>query len=48
MNHYLGKTYEQDTNAESYLERIEQTIKESTDKYFPFKQVKSCKPKNHV
>ena len=41
MNHSL----EQDTNAESYLDKIAQVIKESTNKYFPTKQVKRREPK---
>ena len=45
MNHSLGKVDERDTNAESYLEKIAYIIKESTDKYFPIKQVERREPK---
>ena len=45
MNHSLGKINEQDSDAESYLEEIAHVIKDSTDKYFPTKQVKRHEPK---
>ena len=45
MNHSLGKINEKATNVESYLEKIAHVIKESTDEYFPIKQVKRREPK---
>ena len=45
LNHSLGKINEQDSDAESYLEEIAHVIKDSTDKYFPTKQVKRHEPK---
>ena len=41
----MGKIIEQDSDAESYLEEIAHVIKDSTDKYFPTKQVKRHEPK---
>ena len=40
MNHSLGNIDERDTKTESNLEMIAHVIKESTDKYFPYKQRK--------
>ena len=45
MNHSLGEIDERDTDAESYLEKIAQIIKESTDKYIPIMEVKRHEPK---
>ena len=44
MNHSLGKIDERDTNTKSYLEKIAQIIKDSTDKCFQIRQVKSQEP----
>ena len=48
MNHSLGKIIEQDSDAESYLEKIAHVIKDSTDKFFPIKQVKRHEPKRYT
>ena len=45
MNLSLGKIDEQDTNPESHLKKIAHAIIESTDKYFPIKQVERREPK---
>ena len=45
LSHSFGNISEQYTNAETYLDSIVQQIKESTNKYFPSKQVKRLIPK---
>ena len=46
LSQSLGKINELDTPAEKYLDKFSQTLRESTDRYFPFRQLKIREPKN--
>ena len=39
LSHSLSRINELDTPAEKYLDKIVQTLSESTDKYFPLRQL---------
>ena len=44
LNHSLSKIKENSTPAESYLTKIAQTIRDTSDKYFPLKSFKKTRP----
>ena len=41
----LSKIIELDTPAEKYLDKVAQTLRESTDSFFPIRQLKRREPK---
>ena len=45
LSHSLSEINELDTPAETYLDKIVQTLREATDRYFPLRQLKRREPK---
>ena len=45
LSHSLSKINELDTPAETYLDKIFQTLREATDRYFPLRHLKRREPK---